>query len=420
MIETEQQHYTERRRVGRDPRGELVRLLLVVLAVIAGAVVTHTTDVLIVIAALIIMIMVHELGHFATAKWSHMKVTEYFLGFGPRLWSIKRGETEYGVKALPLGGYVKILGMSSTEEVDPEDEPRTYRQQPFHNRLMVAVAGSFMHAVMAFLLVFVFFTVSGIPSNSLIEVQAIAPLAHNVDPARTAGVRTGDIVVSADGKKITSFTALQKVIQAHPGSPVTLVVLRGGKHVTLVAVPAAETVNGKSVGQVGVVLTNGSNHVNPITATGHSFVALGDTVTASLSALGQRFSPHGLAQYWHQLTNNNAANASEHSNTRIQSIYGAVRTAAQGVQAGWGALVAVLVSINVFVGIFNLLPMLPLDGGHVVIAVYEKIRSRRGTRYWADVTKMAPVAYAFLLFLGFIVISATYLDITHPVANPFH
>ena len=86
---------------------------------------------LVVIVAIVVMVMVHELGHFATAKWSHMKVTEYFVGFGPRLWSIRRGETEYGVKAIPAGGYVKIPGMTNLEEIDPADEPRTYRQQPF-------------------------------------------------------------------------------------------------------------------------------------------------------------------------------------------------------------------------------------------------------------------------------------------------
>ena len=96
--------------------------------------------------------MLHELGHFATAKWAGMKVTEYFVGFGPRLWSVRRGETEYGVKAIPAGGYVRIPGFTSTEEVAPEDEPRAYRQQPFHQRIIVASAGSAMHFLIAFVL----------------------------------------------------------------------------------------------------------------------------------------------------------------------------------------------------------------------------------------------------------------------------
>ncbi len=100
---------------------------------------------LVVVLALVAMVMLHELGHFATAKWSGMKVTEYFFGFGPRLWSIRRGETEYGVKAIPAGGYVRIVGMTMLEEVDPPDEARSYRQATFPRRLLVAVAGSAMH-----------------------------------------------------------------------------------------------------------------------------------------------------------------------------------------------------------------------------------------------------------------------------------
>jgi len=154
-------------------------------------------------------------------------------------------------------------------------------------------------------------------------------------------------------------------------------------------------------------------------ALGRSAVDLGHTISSSVTALGQVFSLHGISSYLHDLTNPAAANQAAKSGKRIESIYGAVRTATQGAQAGAGDLVAVLVAINVFVGMLNLLPMLPLDGGHVAVAVYERIRSRRGRRYRADVTKLTPVAYAFVLLLGLIVVSSLYLDITHPVANPF-
>ena len=172
--------------------GRLARC--VVVAVVLAAFVTHTTSVLIVVVALVIMIMLHELGHLLTAKWGGMKVTEYFLGFGPRLWSIRRGETEYGIKAIPAGGYVKILGMTSAEEVDPADEPRTYRQRPFHNRLLVAVAGSAMHGVMAFVLLWGLFVFIGAPQGNAVAISGFAPLAHNVDPARAAGLAAGDVV----------------------------------------------------------------------------------------------------------------------------------------------------------------------------------------------------------------------------------
>ncbi len=128
------------------------------------------------------MVMVHELGHLLAAKHGGMKVTEYFLGFGPRLWSFRRGETEYGIKAFPLGGYVKIPGMTNLEEVDPEDEPRTYRQKPFHARLLVAVAGSAMHFLMAFVLLWALLTFVGVPSASQVQVQAVTPVGGRPGP----------------------------------------------------------------------------------------------------------------------------------------------------------------------------------------------------------------------------------------------
>ena len=109
--------------------------------------------VLIVILAIVVMITLHELGHFVMAKRAGMKATEFFLGFGPKLWSTRRGETEYGIKLIPAGAYVRIIGMSNLEEVDPADEERTYRAKPYWRRLSVAVAGSTMHFILAFVLI---------------------------------------------------------------------------------------------------------------------------------------------------------------------------------------------------------------------------------------------------------------------------
>ena len=116
---------------------------------------------LIVVLSLVFMIFMHELGHYLTAKRAGMKVTEFFIGFGPRIWSFTRGETEYGVKLIWAGAYVKILGMNNLEEVDPADESRTYRQKSYPSRLSVAVAGSAMHFLMALVLLFMIFGVVG-------------------------------------------------------------------------------------------------------------------------------------------------------------------------------------------------------------------------------------------------------------------
>jgi membrane-associated protease RseP (regulator of RpoE activity) len=411
------------RRAPAEPRAEqraaLARLLAVVVAVILAAVVTHTTSVLIVVVALVIMIMLHELGHLLTAKWGRMKVTEYFLGFGPRLWSIRRGETEYGIKAIPAGGYVKIIGMTSMEEVDPADEPRAYRQRPFHNRLIVAVAGSAMHGVMAFVLLWGMFVFIGAEQTNAVAVSGFAPLAHKVDPARAAGLRSGDVVVRADGAAVHSADDLQNVIEHRAGQPVTLVVERAGRDLTVVVTPHADATLSGANGRIGVIIGPPTVRSGPIESVGKAGELFGQLVTSSFAGMGQVFSASGIKSYIHDLTSAKAASQAAKTGDRPASIYGAARLAVQGAQAGPTQLIYVLAIIIIFVGILNLFPMLPLDGGHVVIAVYERIRSRRGRPYHADVTKLTPVVWAFVLLLGFIVVSSLYLDITHPVHNPF-
>ena len=147
-----------------------------------------------IIVGIVLMVMLHEAGHYITAKRAGMKVTEFFLGFGPRLWSFRRGETEYGVKALPLGGYVRIIGMSSLEEVDPEDEPRTYRQGRYRDRMKVVLAGVTVNLLIAFLLFFVVIAGRGVaegPSTTVSSVVAGSAAAQaGSTPATTSSPST--------------------------------------------------------------------------------------------------------------------------------------------------------------------------------------------------------------------------------------
>ncbi len=183
-----------------EQREALRRLLTVLAAGVLAAIATRTTKTVLVIVAVMVMIMLHEFGHFAMAKRAGMKVTEFFLGFGPRLWSIRRGETEYGVKAIVLaGGYVRILGMSNLEEVDPEDEPRTYRAARYRKRLSVVVAGSVMHFIIAFVLLFALNSLVGViraePTGA--EVREIIGFKNGVrSPAQQAGMRPGDKILA--------------------------------------------------------------------------------------------------------------------------------------------------------------------------------------------------------------------------------
>ncbi|HEX4220374.1 MAG TPA: site-2 protease family protein, partial [Acidimicrobiales bacterium] len=378
-----------------------------------------------------VMVMVHELGHLLAAKRGGMKVTEYFVGFGPRLWSIRRGETEYGIKAIPAGGSVKIPGMTNLEAVDPRDEPRAYRNQPFRYRLLVAVAGSAMHFIMAFLLLWGLLAFVGVGNTNQTQIAGFVKLTGVANPAQAGGLHAGDIVVSVDGKAIGgNVNGLASVIRANQGRPVTVVVDRAGQRLRLTATPtdgrtaheqgtSAPSGSGPD-GVLGIDLTNPTETVNPVHAVGTAVNDLGSVTWQSIRGVVNLFSPHQVASRFNQVTSAKAANQATANGTRAESIVGVVRTADQAAQSGIGNLLVVLITINVFFGVFNLFPMLPLDGGHVVIAIYERIRTKRGgPMYHADAAKMMPFAYILLAFLAVLVVTALIVDLAHPMANPF-
>ena len=427
--------------------GALIRLVAILAAVIVVFVLFGLTDLLIVIGALVAMVVLHEFAHFATAKRSGMKVTEFFVGFGPRLWSIRRGETEYGVKAIPAGGYCRIIGMTSAEEVHPSDEPRAYRNQPFAKRIVVASAGSAMHFLIAFVLAFLALSFIGRPDASVVKVDGFLALGHGITtPAQRAGLAVGDQIIAVNGQKVTSEGTLSAAIHHHVNEPVRLEVQRGGVTKTVTAVPldgrkvtydggTLAPANGPASGFIGVSLGEGTSTVGPLRAIGQSASIVREATVATVTGIGHLFSPSGIQSYAHQVihpvtapasTSSSSAAASSssqsaQSQSRPESIIGAVRTATQAAQAGALTLIEVLISINIFVGILNMLPMLPLDGGHVAIAAYEWARTRRGRpMYRADINKLMPLVYVFVGMLLLLVTTSMYLVIAHPAANPFH
>src|SRR5262249_20659731 len=159
-----------------------------------------------VILTLPIIILLHEAAHFFTAKRAGMKVTEFFVGFGPRIWSIQRGETEYGIKAFPLGGYCKIIGMTNLEEVAPEDESRAYRSKPYHSKVIVAGAGSAMHFALALVLMIGVLVIAGNYHDSALTTTIDQVSANS--PAAVAGLQQGDKLLAVDGKAIPSWDDL--------------------------------------------------------------------------------------------------------------------------------------------------------------------------------------------------------------------
>lgn len=408
----------------------VVRLLLVICAIVAVGIYTHTLATLGVIAALIAMIMIHEFGHFFTAKLSGMKVTEYFLGFGPRIWSIRKGETEYGVKAIPAGGYVRIIGMNSLESVDPVDEGRTYRQAKFYKRVIVTAAGSFMHFVMAFLLLWSLFSFVGVPDASKVQIAAISAFDNAVAPAASAGLLPGDIILAANGHKISSSAQLAEVISSSVSRPVVLTIERDGKKIQKTVTPVdASTV--KVAGQViephslhpsgiiGVELVSPIQKMNPFSAIGTTLGNMWGYSIQTVSALASHFSPHGISGYVQQLKNPTTQINSPGASSRFESPVGIVRLASQAAQSGVGPVLSLLFSINIFVGIFNLVPLLPLDGGHIAVAIYERVRSTRRKKYHVDIMKLMPLTYLVLTVIVLLGVTALYLDITHPLSNPF-
>ena len=157
--------------------------------------------VVVVVASILVILVLHELGHYLVARWCGMQVTEFFVGFGPRLWSFRRGETEYGIKAIPAGAYVRITGLNNLEAVDPMNEHRTYRAQSYPRRLAVMFAGSATHFLTAIVLLVVIFSVIGRPDPHIWTVGQVVPGSA----AEQMGVSAGDRVVSVAGIDTPDF-----------------------------------------------------------------------------------------------------------------------------------------------------------------------------------------------------------------------
>jgi membrane-associated protease RseP (regulator of RpoE activity) len=384
------------------------------------------------VGALIVIITLHELGHFVTAKASGMKVTEYFLGFGPRLWSIRRGETEYGIKAIPAGAYVKIIGMHNLDtDVAPEDEGRTYRQQSYPKRMAVALAGSTMHFLIALVLLFVILVGFGAPGGAILgapdasrwQIVELSKLTEGPSPAVEAGLQLGDKIVAVDGNATPTFDEVRTELRERPGEQVTLTVLRDGKtfDTTATLADSNPATKEQGVGFLGVGPGPSVEHVGVLAAVPRAFGEFGAGMKQTFGFFGSFFSPHGIHTYADQVmgrdsgvTNPSGTPGATTDTTvpvRPSSIIGVVRVAGEAAKFGFDNLLILLAAINIFIGIFNLIPLLPFDGGHAAIATYERIRSRNGRRYFVDVVKLMPLTYMVVFVLGLLFLSTTYLDI---------
>lgn len=360
------------------------------------------------VVGLLVSVFLHEVGHFATARWTGMKATQFYMGFGPRVWSRTRGEVEYGVRALPLGAFVRIIGMNNVDEVAPEDEPRAYRSKSYPRRLLVITAGSLMHMIIAFVLFLGVYATAGREQQT--GVAAIRGLDVETGPAARAGLRVDDTLVAIDGRTVTDYDGVVAAITARsPGDDINVTYRRGDGAEQTVSVTLASHPTDDDRAYLGVWADDwGWKQLNPVEAAGQSVSDIGNTVVNSVKGVFTAMNPMNSIRH--------LTGEEDSLETRPTTVVGVSQVGgAVGESDGLKGILLLLASVNVFVGIFNMFPLLPFDGGHAAIATYERIRSRRGRPYHADINKMVPVATAVVGLLGLLLLTGLWLDITQPL-----
>jgi membrane-associated protease RseP (regulator of RpoE activity) len=402
-----------------------IRLVLLIGAVVSFGLIGGLSG-LVVVSSFVVMLVLHELGHFVVARLSGMQVTEFFIGFGPRLWSVRRGETTYGVKAIPAGAYVRITGMSSLDEVDPAVEHRTYRQQSYPRRMAVALAGSATHFAVALALLFFVYVAVGRPDPTRWVVGQVV----SGSAAASIDVRVGDRIVSVAGIETPGFEDFGVIVRGLPGRDVAVVLERDGESSRhTMTVGERLMVDGTVAGFFGVGPDRPMETLGPVGAGVEASARFVDLVGMSVDGLVGFFTPDGLVSFLtggEESSEGSAPGMSAGGGGSIQvadpgvdpadedrllSIYGAARLGSAMLDDGWTTYLWFLILINVFIGVFNLVPLLPLDGGHVAIATYERIRSVGGRRHMADATRLIPLTWAVVTLLVAVAVVALYRDI---------
>jgi membrane-associated protease RseP (regulator of RpoE activity) len=383
------------------------------------------------VVALLVSVMIHEAGHYLTAKKFGMKVTEFFLGFGQKIWSTQRGETEFGLKAIPAGGYCKIVGMSSREELSPADADRAFIKGTITQRLIVLGAGSFLHFVIGFVLLISLFAGVGITSvtNQVQKVSDCVPqtstevcgATSTPSPAKNAGVLAGDKLVKINGDAFKEWSDAVAVIRANAGKQLDIVVDRGGDQIPLLVTPATRMVDGKAIGVLGVINEIGTVRFNPIVATQKSVTFGSDILANSVTSLVKLPSkiPDLLAQTF---------GARERDPEGLVGVVGVARVSGETASTGKlttnekiATFILIVASLNIFVGMFNLLPLLPLDGGHMAVAIADGIRNfwakRRGLPKPApiDVERLTPITMIVFVLMAGLSIVLLAADIFNPI-----
>ena len=368
------------------------------------------------VVALLLSVMVHEFGHFVTARRYGMWVSEFFVGFGKRIWSVQRGETEFGVKAIPAGGYCRIEGMSPNDAMPEGEEHRAFYKASSGKKLIVLGAGSFLHFVLGYLLLFLLF--AGVGTNQVLPI--IGEVVSN-SAAQSAGIEVGDEVISINGVEVTTWYKDVEAIRNSQGKELTLGLLRDGQSITITATPRLTDIDGTERYVLGIVNITGLKRAGVIESASNSFKVTKSFLSESVKSLAKL--PEKIPALWGA-----TVRGEERDANGLVGVVGVARVSGEAVGSDkltpmerLATFLLIVASLNIFVGIFNLLPILPLDGGHMAVAIADEMRAflarLRGRPRPApiDVTVLTPITMVVFVVLACLTLLLLVADVINPV-----
>ena len=368
------------------------------------------------VVALLFSVMVHEFGHYITARKFGMWVSEFFLGFGKKIWSFQRGETEFGLKAIPAGGYCKIEGMAPNDELPEGQEHRAFYKASSAKKLIVLSAGSFLHFVLGFMLLFILFV--GVGTNQVLPV--ISEVVPN-SAAQAAGIQAGDEIVSINGNKVVEGYKDVEAIRESQGADLTLEINRNGELLTVVTQARLTDVDGTERYLLGIINEVGLERSGFLISIKNSAIVTQSFLAESVRSLGKL--PEKIPALWGA-----TVRGEERDANGLVGVVGVARVSGEAVGSDklspmerLATFILIVASLNIFVGVFNLLPILPLDGGHMAVAIADEIRAffarLRGRPRPApiDVTVLTPITMVVFVVLATLTLLLLVADVINPV-----
>jgi membrane-associated protease RseP (regulator of RpoE activity) len=362
---------------------------------------------------LFLIVLIHEAGHYVAARLFGFRVLEYFAGFGPRIWSFRRGEIEYGIKAIPAGGYVKIAGMNPLEDdVPPGDEDRAYFSKPIWQRALVILAGPLSHFVVAAVIFSALYATTGLgnPTQLPTAIGEVAPrIAGATSPAAAAGLQPGDLIVRIGDIDDPGSEEIGDYMDRHRGEAIAFVFERDSERFERTLTPAIDVIDGEEIPRIGVLIGSQPVRRPPLEAIALGVGDLGRYTAESVRGIVQIFGPDGIGRMVDLLFTDEQRRPEDPS-----SLIGIGRQVGfAGEAGGWDDVALIFGYVTLFIGVINLLPLPPLDGGHLALLVIERVRGRA-----VDLKKVIPVSAAVLVFLVTFVGAAVILDIAKPIPLP--